>query len=132
MPCCVICRYEGYKGKVALITGATLGIGYAIAERMGLSGAKIVICSRSQKNVDNAVNSLKKQGIEVTGFPIHVGTMQKRKELVEAAVKAYGKIDILVSNVAVNPVFGPMAETTDEKAWVSVYSTEVMLLRVIS
>jgi len=113
------------EGKVALVTGATLGIGYSIAERLGLSGAHVVICSRSQKNVDTAVQSLQAKGIKVTGLAIHVGTSEARSKLVRAAVDAAGKIDILVSNVAVNPVFGPMIQTTDEKSWDKIFDVNV-------
>jgi dehydrogenase/reductase SDR family protein 4 len=105
------------EGKVALVTGATKGIGYAIAERLGLSGAHVVICSRGQKNVDEAVAQLQKRGIKVTGLAIHVGSAEARAKLLEATVAVGKKIDILVSNVAVNPVFGPMFQVTDEKSW---------------
>lgn len=101
------------------------GIGYAIAERLGLSGAHVVICSRSQKNVDAAVASLEAKGIKVTGLAIHVGTMEARAKLVKATVAATGKIDILVSNVAVNPVFGPMLQVTDEKSWDKIFDVNV-------
>ncbi len=93
------------------------GIGYSIAERLGLSGAHVIICSRDQTNVNSAVASLRARGITVTGLAIHVGSTAARSALVSATVAAAGKIDILVSNVAVNPVFGPMTQVTDEKAY---------------
>lgn len=92
------------------------GIGYAIAERLGLAGAHVIICSRGQANVDAAVSTLRARGITVTGLAIHVGSSEARSKLVAAAVAAAGRIDILVSNVAVNPVFGPMMQVTDEKS----------------
>ena len=49
------------EGKIAFVTGASYGIGFAIAERLGLEGASVVISSRKQKNVDEAVEKLKKK-----------------------------------------------------------------------
>jgi len=74
------------------------GIGYAIAERLGLAGAHVIICSRGQSNVDAAVASLRQRSITVTGLAIHVGSAEARSKLVAAAVAAAGRIDILVSN----------------------------------
>jgi len=56
-----------FNSQVVLITASTQGIGYAIAERMGLEGGLVHICSRAEKNVNEAVASLQKKGISVTG-----------------------------------------------------------------
>jgi dehydrogenase/reductase SDR family protein 4 len=71
------------------------------------------------------VNALESKGIQVTGLAIHVGTSEARDRLVKATVAATGEIDILVSNVAVNPVFGPMVQVTDEKSWDKVFDVNV-------
>ncbi|EDV25434.1 Dehydrogenase/reductase SDR family member 4 [Trichoplax sp. H2] len=114
-----------HQDKVALITAATDGIGYAIAERLGKEGAKVVISSRKQKNVDAAVNNLRQQGIEVMGLVCHVGKKEHREALIQETVAKYGGIDILVSNAAVNPVYGPMLKVTTEEAWDKIFDINV-------
>lgn len=115
----VISRMASSKrlsGKVAVVTASTDGIGFAIAKRLGQEGAHVVVSSRSEANVERAVSSLKNDGISVKGLVCHVGKQEHRSKLLEEAAKVKGSIDILVSNAAVNPVFGPMLNT-DERAW---------------
>lgn len=90
-------------GKVCVVTASTEGIGLAIARRLGQEGGKIVVSSRKQKNVDEAVTALKNQGIDVIGTTCHVANAEDRKKLFELAVEKYGGIHCLVSNAAVNP-----------------------------
>ncbi|KAG2487943.1 hypothetical protein HYH03_013522 [Edaphochlamys debaryana] len=99
------------EGKVALVTAATAGIGLATAERLAQEGASVYICSRKAKNVDDTVAALRSRGLEVAGCACHVGSAEQRRALVEACVQRYGGIDILVSNAAVNPGAGPLADT---------------------
>ncbi len=99
-------------GKVALITGASKGIGYSIGEYFAAAGAKVVLSSRKQEAVDEMAQRLKSQGYEATGIACNVGNMEELPQLVEKTVKQYGQIDILVNNAASNPVFGPVHETS--------------------
>ncbi|XP_076786602.1 dehydrogenase/reductase SDR family member 4-like isoform X3 [Arvicanthis niloticus] len=69
-------------GKVAVITGSTRGIGFAIARRLAQDGAHVVISSRKQENVDEAVAMLKEEGLSVTGTVCHVGKAEDRQHLV--------------------------------------------------
>lgn len=98
------------KGKVAIVTAATAGIGLGIAQRLGQEGAKVVISSRKQQNVNETVALLKGEGLEVTGCVCHVGNKEHLTRLVQVAMEVYGAIDILVSNAAVNPASGPILE----------------------
>ncbi|SIS76125.1 SDR family NAD(P)-dependent oxidoreductase [Belliella pelovolcani] len=100
------------EGKVALITGASKGIGLSIAEVYAAAGAKVVISSRKQDVLDEEAANLSKRGYEVTGIACNVGKMDELKDLVNATVSKYGGIDILVNNAASNPVFGPVHETS--------------------
>ncbi|XP_047534570.1 dehydrogenase/reductase SDR family member 4 [Vanessa atalanta] len=112
------------KGKVALITASTEGIGYAIAKRLGDEGASVVISSRKEDNVKQATDSLRKDGINAEGLVCHVGDAEQRQKLFDFAKRKYGGIDILVSNAAVNPAVSPILET-DEKVWDKIFEVNV-------
>ncbi|WP_297334887.1 glucose 1-dehydrogenase [Algoriphagus sp.] len=102
------------QDKVALITGASKGIGYGIAEIFAAAGAKVIISSRKQEALDEKAEQLKAKGYEATGIACNVGNMEELPALVEKSVSKYGQIDILVNNAASNPVFGPVHETSLE------------------
>ncbi|XP_050351809.1 dehydrogenase/reductase SDR family member 4 [Nymphalis io] len=112
------------KGKVAVITASTEGIGYAIAKRLGDEGASVVISSRKEDNVKQATDSLRKDGINAEGLVCHVGNAEHRQKLFDFAKTKYGGIDILVSNAAVNPAVSPILET-DEKVWDKIFEVNV-------
>lgn len=102
-----------FEGKVALVTAATAGIGFGIAQRLGSEGAKLVICSRKQNNVDDSLKRLKDQGIECVGCVCHVGNREHLRKFVQLAMDTYGQIDVLVSNAAVNPASGPLLSISE-------------------
>lgn len=107
-------RRDPLANKVALVTASTDGIGFAIARRLAQDGAHVVVSSRKQQNVDQAVATLQGEGLSVTGTVCHVGKAEDRERLVAMAVKLHGGIDILVSNAAVNPFFGSLMDITEE------------------
>lgn len=96
------------KNKVAIITGASKGIGESIARGLAEYGAKVVISSRSQEAVDQVANNLKEEGYDALGIACHVGDEAQIKKLVDETVNAYGGVDILVNNAATNPFYGPL------------------------
>jgi len=96
--------------KVSIITGASKGIGKAIAEGLASHGSKVVISSRKQDAVDEVANEFKEKGYESTGIACHVGDSDQLKTLVEKTVVKYGRVDVLVNNAATNPYFGPIEE----------------------
>ncbi|XP_065065246.1 dehydrogenase/reductase SDR family member 4-like [Rhopilema esculentum] len=111
-------------GKVAIVTASTEGIGLAIAKDLGKNGAKVVISSRKEENVSNAIESLAKEGIDVKGVVCHVSKPEHRENLVNYTLKEYGSIDVLISNAAANPVFGPILDT-NEDAWDKILDVNV-------
>lgn len=121
-----------FEGKVAIVTASTQGIGFAIAQRIGLEGGSVVISSRRQKNVDEAVKKLKAQGIEVLGLVCHVSNAQQRKNLIDQTVEKYGKIDVVVSNAAANPSVDTILKTQEaalDKLWEINVKTSILLLK---
>ncbi|XP_069614833.1 dehydrogenase/reductase SDR family member 4-like isoform X1 [Ranitomeya imitator] len=100
--------------KVAIVTGSTYGIGFAIARRLAQDGAHVLICSRKKENVEKAAEQLKDEGLSIYAMQCHVGNKEDRERLVAKALEVYGKIDILVCNAAVNPFVGPIFDTTEE------------------
>ncbi|HMQ06146.1 MAG TPA: glucose 1-dehydrogenase [Saprospiraceae bacterium] len=101
-------------GKVAIITGASKGIGLSIAQALAEYGAKVVVSSRNQSAVEESAAGIRQQGYEATGLACHVGRADDLKNLVNQTMQIYGRIDILVNNAATNPVYGPINEATHE------------------
>ncbi len=84
-------------GKTALITGGTKGIGFAVAERLALDGAKVFICSRTRADLELAIEELSKLG-EVAGKLCDVRVEEQVKAVLESCEKRFGGVDILVNN----------------------------------
>ena len=110
--------------KVALITGSSRGIGLATAKLMAQSGAKVVIASRKAEACEKVRDQFIAAGLQAIAIPCHIGSAEDRQRLVEETLKAYGRIDILVINAAINPVFAPLHETADD-TWQKVLDTNL-------
>ena len=96
------------SGKVAIVTGASRGIGEAIARAMAKHGAKVVLSSRKIEGLNPVAESIRKDGGEATPIPCHAGHEDELQKLVAQSVATYGKVDVLVNNAATNPYFGPL------------------------
>jgi len=106
------------KGKIAVITGSTKGIGKAIAFRMAEHGAKVVVSSRKAdacEAVTAEINETYGKGEEVAvSIPANISHKEQLQDLVDKTNAKWGQIDILVCNAAVNPYFGPSIDCPDE------------------
>lgn len=101
------------SGKVAIVTGSSKGIGKAIARGLAESGARVVVSSRSQEAVDAVAAEFADAGLQALGIQCHVGDAEGRERLIAKTAEAFGRIDILVNNAAINPYYGPL-EGSDE------------------
>jgi NAD(P)-dependent dehydrogenase (short-subunit alcohol dehydrogenase family) len=111
-------------GKVALITGASRGIGLAIARAYAAAGAKVVLASRKQEALDEAAAQIRAAGGEALAVAAHTGSEEAVQALVDQAVAAFGGIDIAVNNAATNPHFGPIM-SSEESHWDKILDVNV-------
>ena len=102
--------------KIALVTGASQGIGRALARGLAQFGAKVVVSSRKQEAVDKVAHALRAEGHEATAIAANVGHPEAISALVNETVAHYGGLDIVINNAAANPVFGPV-QATEGKAF---------------
>ncbi|MGZ4785804.1 MAG: SDR family NAD(P)-dependent oxidoreductase, partial [Acidimicrobiales bacterium] len=100
-------------GRTALITGGTRGIGRAIAEGFGASGARLVVASRKADACHQTQEELAALGYDVLAVPCHMGSLPDIRALVAATVDRFGGIDVVVNNAA-NALTEPLGEFTEE------------------
>ncbi len=102
------------SGKTAIVTGSTKGIGRAIAVALTEAGARVTVSSRDEGRVAETAAALKDAGHEVLGVACNVGRKPELENLVAKTVDAFGPVDILVCNAAINPYYGPAMEIPDD------------------
>jgi len=117
--------------KVAILTGASKGIGKAMAHILATYGAKVVVSSRKQESVNEVVAELKAEGLEATAIACHVGDNEQLKNLVDQTINTYGRVDVVINNAATNPVFGPLSDM-DEAVFNKVMGVNVKACMVLS
>jgi NAD(P)-dependent dehydrogenase (short-subunit alcohol dehydrogenase family) len=113
------------SGKVALITGASRGIGQAIAESLAEAGAQVILASRKQDQLDRVAAQIQASGGEALAIATHTGDPEAVAKLLSHAKDAYGGVDILVNNAATNPHFGPILSAEDSY-WMKTFEVNVL------
>ncbi|MBO0840028.1 MAG: SDR family oxidoreductase [Sciscionella sp.] len=105
-------------GKTALVTGASRGIGRAIAFSLAGAGCNVVLSSRKQDALDAVADEIQKKHPEISVLPkaAHVANEAEARACVAAAVDTFGRIDVLVNNAGTNPYFGPLVDIDAERA----------------
>ena len=112
------------KDRVAIVTGASRGIGEAIALRLAEAGAAVVLAARKPEALQAVVSRIEAAGGRALAVPAHTGKAEDIEALVQKAVSHFGKVDVLVNNAATNPYFGPMLDIEDG-AWEKTFEVNV-------
>jgi len=102
------------QGKVAVITGSTRGIGKSIAEELAAAGARVTVSSRKADACAEVSKEFERKGIEHLARPCNVSRKEDLQGLVDATLERWGRIDIVVTNAATNPYYGPLTGLPDE------------------
>ena len=103
----------GLNDKVAIVTGASRGLGKGIAVALAAEGCRIVTCARGEDALKAAAAEVRARGVEVLALPLDLTEAGAAQRLVDAALERFGRVDVLVNNIGGNRR-KPFAETTDE------------------
>jgi NAD(P)-dependent dehydrogenase (short-subunit alcohol dehydrogenase family) len=97
-------------GKVALVNGASRGIGEAIARGLAGCGARVILSSRDRDSVQQVADSIGAEGGKAAARACHAGRLEDIDALFDSITNDFGRLDILINNAATNPWFGPAAD----------------------
>ncbi len=115
----------GISNKVAVVLAASKGLGRAAAEALAAEGARVIIGSRNQEELEKTAQEIsQKTGSQVVGFPVDVTDAAQAESFIAKAVQQFGRIDILVNNAG-GPPFG-LVESFDEAQWQSAFELNLL------
>ncbi len=96
-----------HAGRVAIVTGSSRGIGFSVAERLVMDGWRVCLTGRGKDALDHAVLSLNSAG-RAMGVAGQADDSQHQENTVKSVLESYGRLDLLVNNAGINPVYGPL------------------------
>lgn len=118
-----LAQLQNLSGRVALVTGGSRGLGFQMAEVLGELGARVAITARKQAELDEAIGTLRGQGIDAIAIACDVGELAKLPALVEQVIEQLGPIDILVNNAGTS--WGGASVEQSLEAWNKVLTVNV-------
>ncbi len=103
---------QDFHGRVALVTGASRGIGHAIAAELARGGAAVTISSRKPDQIEAAARELRAEvpDARVLAVAANTGRDEDRDEVVRRTIEEFGRLDVLINNTGINPIYGPLAD----------------------
>jgi NAD(P)-dependent dehydrogenase (short-subunit alcohol dehydrogenase family) len=101
-------------GRLAMVTGGTRGLGLAMVRAFASAGAEVVVVSRKGDACDEVVAALRSEGLKAAGCACHVGHWDELEPLVERIYDDYGRVDVLVNNAGISPLYGKLSEITED------------------
>jgi NAD(P)-dependent dehydrogenase (short-subunit alcohol dehydrogenase family) len=101
-------------GRLAVVTGGTRGLGLAMVRAFASAGAEVVVVSRKPDACDEVVAALRSEGLKAAGCACHVGHWDELEPLVDRIYGEHGRIDVLVNNAGISPLYGKLSEVTEE------------------
>jgi NAD(P)-dependent dehydrogenase (short-subunit alcohol dehydrogenase family) len=101
-------------GRIAVVTGGTRGLGLAMVRAFASAGAEVVVVSRKPEACEEVVASLRSEGFKAAGCACHVGHWDELEPLVDRIYRDFGRVDVLVNNAGISPLYGRLSEVTEE------------------